>query len=99
MLACISRAEQFYTYVFGCAFTIKSDHKPLEQMNLKNLTDAPAQLLQILLRLQNYDVTIKYCPGKEMLVADALSRYSHLTGPEVVLDVAIHHIHITPEKK
>ena len=34
-----------------------------------------------------------------MLVADALSRYSSLVGPEVALDIAIHHVHITPEKK
>ena len=53
----------------------------------------------MLLRLQNYDVTIKYRPGKEMLVADTLSRYSPLIGPEVALDIAIHHVHITPEKK
>ena len=53
----------------------------------------------MLLRLQNYDVTIKYHPRKEMLVADALSRYSPLVGPEVALDIAIHHVHITPEKK
>ena len=53
----------------------------------------------MLLRLQNYDVTIKYHPGKEMLIADVLSRYSPLIGPEVALDIAIHHVHITPEKK
>ena len=53
----------------------------------------------MLLRLQNYGVTIKYHPGKEMFVADTLSRYSPLVGPEVALDIAIHHVHITPEKK
>ena len=99
MLACVLGAEQFHTYVFGHTFTIDSDHKPLKQINLKNLTDTPAQLQQMLLRLQNYDVTIKYCPGKEMLIADALSRYSPLIGPEVALDIVIHHVHITPEKK
>ena len=99
MLACVFRAEQFHTYVFGHAFTIESDHKPLEQINLKNLADTPAQLQQMLLRLQNYDITIKYCPGEEMLVADALSRYSSLVGLEVALDIAIHHVHITPKKK
>ena len=96
MLGCIFRAKWFHTYVFGCTLTIESDHKPLKQINLKNLADTPAQLQQMLLRLQNYDVTIKYHPGKEMLVADALSRYSPLIGPEVPLDIAIHHIHITP---
>ena len=34
-----------------------------------------------------------------MLIADALSRYSPLVGPEVALDIAIHHVHIIPEKK
>ena len=86
-------------YVFGHAFTVEGDHKLLEQINLKNLADTPAQLQWMLLRLQNYDVTIKYCPRKEMLVADALSRYSPLIGLEVALDIAIHHVHIMPEKK
>ena len=42
MLACVFGAERFHMYVFGCAFTTESDHKPLEQINLKNLADTPA---------------------------------------------------------
>ena len=99
MLACVFGAERFHTYVFGRSFTIESDHKPLEQISLKNLADAPARLQRMLLRLQNYDVRITYRPGREMLVADTLSRYAPLTAPEVALDLAIHHLHITPEKK
>ena len=34
-------AEWFHTYVFGCAFTVESDYKPLEQINIKNLGDTP----------------------------------------------------------
>ena len=99
LLACVFGAEHFHTYVFGQAFTIESDHKPLEQINLKNLADTPARLQRMLLRLQNYDLKIKYKPGKQMILADALSRYAPQVGPEVPLDIAIHHIHITPEKK
>ena len=34
-----------------------------------------------------------------MILTNALSRYSPQVGPEVPLDIAIHHVHITPEKK
>ena len=53
----------------------------------------------MLLRLQNYDLKIKYKVRKEMLLRDTLSHYAPQNGPEVVLDIAIHHVHITPEKK
>ena len=33
-----------------------------------------------------------------MLLADALSYYAPQNGPEVALDISIHHVHITPEK-
>ena len=46
-----------------------------------------------------YDVTIRYKPRKQMIFADTLSRYAPQVGPEVPLDIAIHHVHITPEKK
>ena len=34
-----------------------------------------------------------------MLLADTLSCYAPQNGPEVALDIAIHHLHIAPEKK
>ena len=64
MLACVFGAEWFHTYVFGRSFTIESDHKPLEQINLKRLADMPKRLQGMLLHLQNYDVKITYRPGK-----------------------------------
>ena len=99
MLACVFGAERFHTYVFGRSFTIESDHKPLEQINLKNLTDTPGRLQRMLLCLQNYNMKITYRPGREMLVANTLSCYTPMPTPEVALDLAIHHMHITPEKK
>ena len=60
LLACVFGAEQFHAYVFGCDFTIESDHKPLEQINIMNLADTPVHLQRMLLQLQKYDVTIKY---------------------------------------
>ena len=53
LLTCVFGAEQFCTYVFSHKFTIESDQKPLEQIMLKNLADAPAHLQRMLLCLQD----------------------------------------------
>ena len=49
LLICVFSAEHFQTYVFGRHFTIKSDHKSLEQISMKNLADAPVHLQRMLL--------------------------------------------------
>ena len=99
LLACIFGAEHFQTYVFCRHFTIKSDHKSLEQISMKNLADAPVHLQRMLLQLQDYDFTIKYHPGGEMAVADTLLRYSPQDTPEILLDISVNHVYINAEKK
>ena len=66
---------------------------------LKNLANAPACLQRMLLYLQDYDIHIKYQPGREMLIADALSCYAPLAAPTIPLDVSVNHLHIMPQKK
>ena len=73
MLAVVFGAERFHTYIYGWSFTIESDHKPLESISRKNLADMPAWLQCMMLCLQGYDLTICYCPGKEMVIPDTLS--------------------------
>ena len=99
MLATISAVERFQTYVYGRSFTIKSDHKPLESISQKNLADTPAHLQCMLLHLQGYDYTILYHPGKEMALPDTLSWFSPCPGPDILLDITIHHAHLLPERK
>ena len=74
LLAIVFACQRFNTYVLGRPFTVESDHKPLEMIHQKSLASAPPRLQRMLLQLQRYDVTIRYRPGKEMLLADALSR-------------------------
>lgn len=80
MLAVVVACEKFHSYVFGKKFIVETDHKPLEMIHLKNLTAAPPGLQRMLLRLQGYNMTIKYkpLPGIEMLLANPLSRPNHL---------------------
>ena len=99
MLAAIFGTERFQMYVYGRSFTIKSDHKPLESISQKNLTDTLACLQCMLLHLQGYDYTIHYCPSKEMALPDTLSWFSPHPGPNIPLDITIHHADLSPGRK
>ena len=99
LLAAVCAVERFHTFLYGKHFIIESDHKPLEMISLKNLTAAPPRLQRMLLRLQGYDFTIKYRPGREMLLADCLSRQPNKSNCETInLDVKVCHIQFSSEK-
>ena len=68
-----------------------SDHKHLEDIHLKHLSDAPARLQRLLLKLQPYNLTIKNIPGRNVVVADALSQVNPKGNVKVKgLDVTVH---------
>ena len=99
LLACVFGAERFHTYIYGKHFTIESDHKPLEMITKKTLTSAPARLQRMLLRLQRYDYTIKYVPGKDMTLADSLSRLPKTTSDsEIPLNVKVCYVQFSSQK-
>ena len=54
--------------------TIETDHKPLITIVKKPLHAAPARLQRMLLQLQRYDLQFVYKKGKELFLADTLSR-------------------------
>ena len=74
LLAVVFGCERFHTFIYSKSITIESDHKPLQMINLKNLQAAPPRLQRMLIRIQGYDLVIKYKPGKELLLADPFSR-------------------------
>ena len=83
-------------HLYGRKFVCQTDHKPLEDIHLKHFSDAPPRLQCLLLKLQPYDVTIKYVPGQKVPVADALSRVSPSGRTEIKgLDVTIHDLPTT----
>lgn len=58
--------------LIGKKFTVFSDHKPLENMNIKSRTDE--ELGDLTYYLSQYEFQIKYSPGKYNIEADCLSR-------------------------
>ena len=86
LLAIIYGCEKFHTYLYGRTLIMEMDHKPLKMISLKNITVAPACLQRMLLHLQ-YDLVITYWPGREILLADALSCLPSRTNTEIKLDL------------
>jgi hypothetical protein len=95
MLGVVFACQKFHTYIFGKHCIIETDQKPLEMICLKNINSAPPRLQRMLLKIQPYSVTVKYRPGKEMIIPDALSRHSSHNKEEIKLDVRIAHIQFT----
>ena len=92
LLAIVFACQRFNTYVLGRQFTVESDHKPLEMIHQKSLASAPPRLQCMLLQLQRYDLTIKYRPGKDMLLTDALSRCPARGSEEIKLDMCVNYV-------
>ncbi len=66
--------ERFHQYLYGRTYEVETDHKPLVSIFSKALADVPPRIQRMRLRLQKYDMKLKYTPGKFMYVADSLSR-------------------------
>ncbi|XP_046557148.1 uncharacterized protein K02A2.6-like [Haliotis rubra] len=75
MLSILFGCEKFHYYLFGRNFKVRTDHKPLEVVFKKPLHAIPLRLQCMRMRLQIYDADVEFTPGKDVLVADMLSRY------------------------
>ncbi|PIK48383.1 hypothetical protein BSL78_14743 [Apostichopus japonicus] len=74
MLAIVYGCEKFHQYIYGKEVLVESDHKPLEAIVRKPLVSAPPRIQRLLMRAQRYNLKVEYKPGKEMYIADTLSR-------------------------
>ena len=72
MLAVVHGLEKFHYFAYGRHVTVETDHKPLESIFKKHISSAPPRIARMMLRIQKYDVEIKYVPGKDIPVADAV---------------------------
>ena len=75
LLSIVFACDRFDAFVYGRDLVnVETDHKPLEAIFIKPLAATPKRLQRMLLHLQKYNLQVKYKKGKEMLLADTLSR-------------------------
>ena len=101
LLAIVYGCKKFHQYVYGREVEVETDHKPLQSIFKKPLHQAPSRLQKMLLQLQSYDLTVTYKSGKEMYLADTLSRSNLNESRETLvadLDVNMVNVAMSPEK-
>ena len=72
-LAIVYACEQFHQHIYGRIVQVETDHKPLESVFQKPLHQSPLRLQRMILKLQRYDLVVKYKKGILLHIADALS--------------------------
>ena len=79
MLSVVFGLTRFHTYTYGRKVTVYNDHKPLAAVLKRPVGENPIRLQRMLCHIMGYDFDFKYIKGKDLLIADALSR-SHTTN-------------------
>ena len=97
-LAIVSCMEKWHQYLYGKHdITVHTDHQPLETIFKKPLSKAPRRLQRMMLKLQRYQFSVRYKKGKELYVADFLSRASvadHPSAPDAKLEYEVFRLEI-----
>lgn len=76
LLAVVYGCERFHYYLFGRQFLIETDHRPLIGLLKKTLDEMSPRIQRLAYKLLRYQFNLKYVPGKNMNIADTLSRDS-----------------------
>ena len=89
LLAIVFECERFNMYTYGAEIEVLTDHKPLESIFKKTLFKVPPRLQRMRLRLQKYNLKVRFVPGKFLYIADTLSRaFDQSNAP---IDSDMHH--------
>ena len=77
MAAIVFGATKFHEYIYAKGpIHVESDHSPLESIFKKPLSQTPPRIQRMMLKVQKYDLHVKYKKGSELYIAGTLNRAS-----------------------
>ncbi|MBJ4721874.1 Ty3/Gypsy family RNase HI domain-containing protein, partial [Salmonella enterica subsp. enterica serovar Anatum] len=75
--------ERFQEFISGIDVVLETDHKPpIQVLKSKPLDELTPRLQRICMRLMRYNFRVAYVPGKQLVLADSLSRNLLTHGEE-----------------
>lgn len=74
LTAIVFALHRLHNYIHGGEVTVMTDHKPLVSMFQRPVHLSSVRQQRLLLKIHEYDVTLRYLKGKDNCIADALSR-------------------------
>ena len=87
MAAIVFGATKFHEYIYAKGpIHVESDHRPLESLFKKALSQTPPRIQRMMLKVQKYDLHVKYKKGTELHIADTLSRACISRNDDYVCD-------------
>lgn len=92
LFAILFGCKKFHQYIYGSNVTVETDHKPLVTLFDKPLFKIPPRLQRFMLCLQSYNLSVQYRPGRDLKIADTLSRapLDDTALSEIDKEVSIH---------
>lgn len=81
LLAPVYACQKFHDYIYGRPVTVETDHQPLITILKKPIHSASARFQRMMFKLQRYNLNVVYKRGKELYLADTLSR-AHLLSTD-----------------
>ena len=96
LLGLLFAITHFKHFTYGRLVHVITDHKPLVSLFRKSLVGSSPRLTRMLMQLLDYTLDVRYQPGAQMHLSDAISRlltHDNNTGKTIEnLDVSVHSI-------
>jgi transposase InsO family protein len=81
-LAIVWALERLDSFVYGQTLTVRTDHRPLLGIVKKSMAHMSTRQQRFVARAMRYTFVLEFVPGREMFIADFLSRSVDTRAPE-----------------